>query len=31
MKTNKFLGRDWIDAELDYNREEWETGKSGKL
>ncbi len=25
MKTNKFLGRDWIDAELDYSREEWET------
>ncbi|MBA3065074.1 ornithine carbamoyltransferase [bacterium] len=25
MKTNGFLGRDWIDAELDYTREEWET------
>ena len=25
MKTNKFLGRDWIDAELDYTKEEWET------
>lgn len=25
MKTNKFLGRDWIDAELDYSKEEWET------
>lgn len=25
MKTNSFLGRDWIDAELDYTLEEWET------
>lgn len=25
MKTNSFLGRDWIDAELDYSKEEWET------
>lgn len=25
MKSNKFLGRDWIDAELDYTKEEWET------
>lgn len=25
MKTNKFYGRDWIDAEYDYNKEEWET------
>jgi len=25
MKTNGFYGRDWIDAELDYSREEWET------
>ncbi len=25
MKTNHFLGRDWIDAELDYTKEEWET------
>lgn len=25
MKTNNFLGRDWIDAELDYSKEEWET------
>ena len=25
MKTNRFLGRDWIDAELDYSKEEWET------
>jgi len=25
MRSNKFLGRDWIDAELDYTREEWET------
>lgn len=24
MRTNKFLGRDWIDAELDYSKEEWE-------
>jgi len=24
MRTNKFLGRDWIDAELDYTKEEWE-------
>ena len=25
MKTNLFRGRDWIDAELDYTKEEWET------
>ncbi len=25
MRTNKFLGRDWIDAELDFTKEEWET------
>jgi len=25
MRSNSFLGRDWIDAELDYTREEWET------
>jgi N-acetylornithine carbamoyltransferase len=25
MKTNNFRGRDWIDAELDYSKEEWET------
>ncbi|MGB9562015.1 MAG: ornithine carbamoyltransferase, partial [bacterium] len=25
MKTNTFTGRDWIDAELDYTKEEWET------
>ncbi|MBU1077683.1 MAG: ornithine carbamoyltransferase [Spirochaetes bacterium] len=25
MRTNKFLGRDWIDAEMDYSKEEWET------
>ncbi|MEW6041050.1 MAG: ornithine carbamoyltransferase [Elusimicrobiota bacterium] len=25
MKSNKFYGRDWIDAELDYTKEEWET------
>jgi N-acetylornithine carbamoyltransferase len=25
MKSNSFLGRDWIDAELDYTREEWDT------
>ena len=25
MRTNKFLGRDWIDAEYDYTKEEWET------
>lgn len=24
MRTNNFLGRDWIDAELDYTKEEWE-------
>ena len=23
MKTNNFLGRDWIDAELDFSKEEW--------
>ena len=25
MRTNNFLGRDWIDAELDFSKEEWET------
>ncbi len=25
MRTNKFYGRDWIDAEMDYTREEWES------
>lgn len=25
MKTNRFLGKDWIDAELDYSKEDWET------
>ena len=25
MRTNAFRGRDWIDAELDYTKEEWET------
>lgn len=25
MKTDSFKGRDWIDAEIDYTREEWET------
>ena len=25
MRTNNFRGRDWIDAELDFTREEWET------
>ncbi len=25
MRTNKFLSRDWIDAELDFTKEEWET------
>ncbi len=25
MKTNKFFGRDWIDAEIDYSQEEWLT------
>lgn len=25
MKTNNFRGRDWIDAELDYSKEEWNT------
>jgi N-acetylornithine carbamoyltransferase len=25
MRTNKFLGRDWIDATIDYTKEEWET------
>ncbi len=25
MRTNNFLGRDWIDAELDYTKEEWES------
>ena len=24
MKTDSFLGRDWIDAEIDFTREEWE-------
>jgi len=25
MKTNSFRGRDWIDAEIDFSKEEWET------
>jgi len=25
MKTNNFRGRDWIDAEFDFSKEEWET------
>ncbi|MEW6041893.1 MAG: ornithine carbamoyltransferase, partial [Elusimicrobiota bacterium] len=25
MRSNKFFGRDWIDAEIDYTKEEWET------
>ena len=25
MRTNSFLGRDFIDAEFDYTKEEWET------
>ena len=25
MRTNKFRGRDWIDGELDYTKEEWES------
>jgi len=25
MRTNNFRGRDWIDAELDFTKEEWET------
>jgi len=25
MRTNNFLGKDWIDAELDFTKEEWET------
>lgn len=25
MKTSNFLGRDWIEPEIDYTREEWET------
>lgn len=25
MRTNSFMGRDWIDAEIDYTKEEWET------
>jgi len=25
VRSNSFLGRDWIDAELDYTKEEWET------
>ena len=25
MKTNSFHGRDWIDAEYDFSREQWET------
>jgi N-acetylornithine carbamoyltransferase len=25
MKTHNFLGRDWIDPEIDYSKEEWET------
>jgi len=25
MRTNNFRGRDWIDAELDFTKEEWES------
>jgi len=25
MRTNKFLGRDWLDPEFSYTKEEWET------
>lgn len=25
MKTNNFLGRDWLDPEFSYTKEEWET------
>jgi len=25
MRTNRFLGRDWIDGELDFTKEDWET------
>jgi len=25
MRTNNFMGRDWIDGEIDYTKEEWET------
>ena len=25
MKTNNFLGRDWLDPEFSYSKEEWET------
>ncbi len=25
MRTNNFCNRDWIDAELDYTKEEWES------
>jgi len=25
MRTNKFLGRDWISPEIDYTKEEWES------
>lgn len=25
MRSNRFLGRDWIDAEIDFTKEEWET------
>ena len=25
MKTNGFLGRDWLDPEFSYTREEWQT------
>ncbi|MBC8527290.1 MAG: N-acetylornithine carbamoyltransferase [Candidatus Cloacimonetes bacterium] len=25
MRTNNFLGRNWIDAEYDFTKEEWET------
>lgn len=25
MRTNGFLGRDWLDPEFSYSKEEWET------
>jgi len=25
MRTNKFLGRDWLSPEIDYTKEEWES------
>ena len=25
MRSNKFIGRDWIDAEIDFSREEWDS------